>query len=261
MLSIFLCIMISFNTPNEPVRQLLFYSHFRHEETGSWLSNLLKAIQPARRWARVKPLGPIPRGQYTVTGVLSKPEELRKTFKLECTDETASEIEPHCLGIYRQPWPSHLSAILFEERDPQPPVIFFCFFLFSSKGPCSKMENQLLGFFSPQAPHLVSEMGESAKGSTFTQKGIGQLFAWPPGEGLSKPVSSADLTQTSDLTGLPRSLRPPASSIRAPQSQCPQWLLQLPSLPPFHLWLKSAVLQGGWDSCTLGVHTASLESH
>lgn len=107
------------------------------------------------------------------------------------------------------------------------------------------MENQLLGFFSPQAPHLVSEMGESAKGSTFTQKGSGQPFVWPPGEGLSKPVSSADLTQTSDLTGLPRSLRPPASSVRAPQSQSPQWLLQLPSPPPFHLWLKSAVLQGG----------------
>lgn len=100
MLSIFLCVMISFNTPNEPVRQLLFYSHFRREETGSWLSNLLKAIQPARRRARVKPSGPMPRGMYAVAGVLSK-LELRKTFKLECTDETASELEPQCLGIYR----------------------------------------------------------------------------------------------------------------------------------------------------------------
>ena len=54
-------------------------------------------------------------------------------------------------------------------------------------------------------------------------------------------MSSTGLTQTNDLTGLPLSLRPPASPFRAPQSPKHREVTAansvFPSPPPFHLQL------------------------
>lgn len=97
--------------------------------------------------------------------------------------------------------------------------------------------------------------------SIFSQKWTGWPFAWPPGEGLTKTVSSTSPTEISDLTGLPLpqsivtkattkssldSLEPKAHS-----SHCSHLYLPSPPPPSPATISSSAVLLGGQDSWTL----------
>lgn len=194
-------------------------------------SNLLKAIQPARSRATVTSSGP----------------------------------------ILATPMFSHLSTILLEERDSQPTYHFFSvssffFFFFSLEGPALRWRINTLDSFLPNLLTLCLRWVSQQTGQPLPGSEVDGLWHGRQVRVSAKlcPPLAWHTLVTWQVSRYHWGHQQVQSGLLRAQST--EHLLQpTPCFPPSPIspaaLSSAAVLQGGRDSCILGVHTTSLEFH